>query len=291
LALDLRNEATFVAHGPLLPNEGHETEYQIVIDGLDRHKVPANRENLAITAAESVFQLAGRRPSRLVVRQFNRIPVASGLGSSSTAIVAGLVAANALVAGNLSRDALLRQAVKMEGHPDNVAPAFLGGLVLGILPDGRQGPPEMVVCRMEPPQLSVVIVLPDFHFLTADARAALLPALPISDAIFNASRVGLLVRVLTSGDFQHLRVAMGDRLHQPQRLALIPGAADAYAAGYEAGAAGVALSGAGPSLLAFATGGEEAIAQAITGAFTRAGLSSRVWILSPTSVGMECSMS
>lgn len=290
LALNLRNEATFISYGPLLP-AGRETEYHLTIDGLDRHKVPTNRENLVIAAAEELFQLAGRRPSKLVVRQFNRIPVASGLGSSSTAIVAGLVAANTLIEGGLSRDALLQMAVAMEGHPDNVAPALLGGLVLGVLPDEEQGPPELLVCRMEPPQLSVVIVLPDFHFPTADARAALPATRPVSDAIFNASRVGLLVHVLTSGDFRRLRVAMGDRLHQPQRLARIPGAMDAYVAAYRAGAAGVALSGAGPSLLAFATSEEEAIARAMVEAFSQNGLASRVWILSPTSVGMECSLS
>lgn len=289
LALDLRNEVTFVSGGPLLADEGQETEYQVTIDGLDREKVPAGRENLVISAAETIFSLAGVRPSRLDVRLFNRIPVASGLGSSSTAIVAGLVAANALVESGLSCHELLRIAVNMEGHPDNVAPAMLGGLVLGIQPDAQQGPSELLVYPMPPPNLMAIIVLPDYHFLTADARAALPTTLTRADAIFNTSRLGLLVHALTSGNFQQLRVAMGDRLHQTYRLHLIPGAFAAYDAAYKAGAAGVALSGAGPSLLALATGDEQAIARAMVDAFQSAGLASRVWILQPSSAGMDCS--
>jgi homoserine kinase len=183
----------------------------------------------------------------------------------------------------------LRRAVAIEGHPDNVAPAMLGGLVLGVLPDEEQGPAELIVCRMEPPQLSVVIVLPDFHFLTSDARAALPVSLSRADAIFNMSRLSLLLHAFTTGDFRQLRVAMGDRLHQSYRLKLIPGALAAYDSAYKAGALGVALSGAGPSLLAFAADGEAAIAEAMTAAFGAAGLSCRTWILPPSSAGVKLS--
>jgi homoserine kinase len=175
----------------------------------------------------------------------------------------------------------------LEGHPDNVAPALLGGLVLGVLPDEEQGPAELIVCRLEPPRLSAIIVLPDFPLLTADARAALPSSYPRADAIFNASRLGLLLHTFSTGDFTHLRVAMGDRLHQSYRLRLIPGAPAAYEAAYEAGALGVALSGAGPSLLAFADKGEEGIARAMAAAFGAAGLSCRTWILTPSSTGTK----
>jgi homoserine kinase len=285
MALDLRNEVAFTPDGPILIDGENETKYHLAIEGVDHAQVPSGRENLVVSAAETIFRLVGRRPATLDARLLNRIPVASGLGSSSTAIVAGLAGANALVDGGLTRDELLRLAVALEGHPDNVAPALLGGLVLGVLPDAAQGPAELVVCRLEPPRLTAIIVLPDFLFLTADARAALPTSYTRADAIFNASRLGLLLHAFDSGDFQHLRTAMGDRLHQSYRMGLIPGARAAYEAAYEAGALGVALSGAGPSLLAFAAEGGEAIARAMEAAFNAAGLACRAWILSPSSTG------
>ncbi len=166
-----------------------------------------------------------------------------------------------------------------------VRPIGISGLVLGVLPDATHGPAELIMRRMEPPRPGVVIVLPDFALLTADARAALPPAVSRADAIFNASRLGLLLHALTGNHPDCLRVAMGDRLHQPYRLALIPGAAAAYDAAYAAGALGVALSGAGPSLLAFSSGPNAAIGRAMSDAFAAAGLDSRTWLLWPSAVG------
>ncbi len=286
LALDLRNEVIVSSAGPLLPyNDERPTRYEVAVDGIDAGKVPTDRSNLLIGTAETLFRAAGRRPAALAVRMTNRIPVGSGLGSSSSAIVAGLAAANAVVGGGFTERELLRMAVALEGHPDNVAPAMLGGLVLGILPDADAGPAELIVRRMEPPRLSAVVVLPDFWLLTSEARAILPPALSRADAIFNTSRFGLLLHALTGGEYDCLRVAMADRLHQPYRLALIPGATAAYEAAYEAGALGVALSGAGPSLLALAATDQEVIGRAMAGAFAAAGLSSRMWILEPSAEG------
>jgi homoserine kinase len=288
LALDLRNEVVVTGAGPLLPYDAAQaTRYEIVVDGIDAGKVPTDRSNLLVETAETLFRTAGRRPSALAVRMINRIPVGSGLGSSSSAIVAGLAAANAVIDGGFTERELLRMAVAMEGHPDNVAPAMLGGLVLGILPDAEAGPAELIVRRMEPPRLSAVVVLPNFWLLTSEARAILPPTLSRADAIFNTSRFGLLLHALTCGEYDCLRVAMADRLHQPYRLSLIPGAAAARAAAYEAGALGVALSGAGPSLLALAAAGQERIGQAMTDAFAAAGLPSRTWILEPSAEGVR----
>lgn len=290
LALDLRNEVTVTAAGPdMAYDDARPTAYEIAISGIDSHKIPTGRDNLLVEAAETLFRLAGRRPAALTIRMDNRIPVGSGLGSSSSAIVAGLIAANALVAAGLTDRQLLRLAVAMEGHPDNVAPAMLGGLVLGVLPDATLGPPELILRRMAPPALNAVIVLPDFHLLTSEARAVLPATLSRADAIFNTSRLALLLHALTTGEYDCLRVAMADRLHQPHRLAIIPGAAAAYEAAYAAGAVGVALSGAGPSLLAFAAGGEDAIGRAMSDAFAAAGLGSRVWVLRPSAEGAQSS--
>jgi homoserine kinase len=286
LALDLRNEVMVTAAGPDIPyDDPRPTRYDVAVSGTDADKVPADRGNLLIEAADVLFRRAGRRPSSFSARAVNRIPVGSGLGSSSAAIVAGLLAANAVIGAGLDEGELLRMAVDMEGHPDNVAPAVLGGLVLGVLPDATHGPAELVLRRMEPPRWPAVVVLPDFTLLTADARAALPPTISRADAIFNASRLGLLLSALTGDDSACLRVAMADRLHQPYRLRLIPGATEAYDAAYAAGALGVALSGAGPSLLAFAPDSGEAIGRAMSAAFAAAGLGSRTWLLRPSAEG------
>ena len=289
LALDLRNTLTLTASEPFAI--AGEPEYTITITGVDAAKVPTDRGNLALEAAETVFRLVGRWPRTAELRVHNCIPVGSGLGSSSSAIVGGLVAANALVGGLLSDEALLQLAVDMEGHPDNVAPALLGGLVLGVLPDAAGGPEQLVVRRMEPPRLTAVVVMPDFHFLTAEARAVLPQQVTRADVIFNASRLGLLLHALLTGDFDCLRVAMGDRLHQTQRLGIIPGAAAAFDAAYTAGALGVALSGAGPSLLAFTDGDGSPIATAMLDAFAAAGQNGRSWLLQPTAEGATLAVS
>ena len=283
LALDLRNEITFAASEAA----GDSTAYTVTATGVDAEKVPLDRGNLAIVAAETVFRLAGRRPAAVDLRLNNCIPVGSGLGSSSSAIIGGLAAANALAGGDLTTGQLLQIAVEMEGHPDNVAPAMLGGLVLGVLPDAADGPGELIVRRWEPPPWTAVVVLPDFHLLTSEARAALPDTVGRGDVIFNASRLALLLHTLTTGDLDLLPVAMRDRLHQPHRLKIIPGAAEAYRAAYEAGAAGVALSGAGPSLIAFTPSEGSVIGQAMSEAFAAAGLGSRMWALKPTSEGVR----
>lgn len=286
LALNLRNDVTLLARGPLLPFElPEETCYVTAIEGVDASKIPLDRRNLLIQAAESVFKLAGRRPAELHLRMTNHIPVGSGLGSSSSAIVAGLLAGNLLLDAGFTEAQLLKMAVEMEGHPDNVAPALLGGLVLGILPDAQYGPEEIIVRRMAPPDLKAVIVLPDYDLPTSESRAALPEMISRRDAIFNVSRMGLLVHDLLTGQHDKIGVAMADRLHQPYRLAMIPGAELALRAAYEAGAVGVALSGAGPSLIAFTRKNEEKITGAMMAAFADASLATRSWNLAGSTEG------
>ena len=285
LALELRNELVLHATGPVLTDDAAETEYSISVSGLDADKVPADSQNLAVEAAELLFTRIGCRPTALAMRMTNGIPVGSGLGSSSSAIIAGLLGANAIFDNPIPRNELLRMAVDIEGHPDNVAPALLGGLVLGVLPDDEIGPNELIVRQWDPPDLSAVVVLPDFKLLTSEARAVLPPSVSRGDAIFNVSRLGLLIHALTTSDYPLLRSAMGDRLHQSYRLQIIPGAAEAYKAAYEAGALGVALSGAGPSLIAFCVNNQTAIVDAMQHAFAAAGMPSRSWALHPTAQG------
>jgi homoserine kinase len=275
LALDLRNEIHFeVADG-----------LEVEIRGEGSGSLPEDADNIAVQAAERVFAMVGRRPPGMKLLLHNRIPVGSGLGSSAAAVVGGILGAAALVDSPFRKSDVLGLAAEMEGHPDNVAPALHGGLTL-VVPDGI----GFLVEPLPVAGLTVVVVLPDVHLPTARARAALPAHVPLADAVFNIGRAGLLLSVLRSGDFRRLRWAIQDRLHQPYRLDLIPGMARAFDAAYEAGADGVALSGAGPSLVALARANHSQIEQAIIEAFAAEGLNSRGWILPITQRGAVVSV-
>lgn len=270
LALSLHN--TFTLTGSDSPTVSPLT---IEASGVDAHKIPTDASNLFVQSAEIIFAKVGKRPFSLHLQQHNCIPVGSGLGSSSTAVLGGMLAANALVDGGLSRADILQLATDLEGHPDNVAPALYGGLVLGV-----QGEEGLHIEQFPIPSLQATVILPDFHLLTSEARAALPSHIPLKDAIFNTSRIGLLIHALQTADFGKLNIAMQDKYHQPYRIPLIPGMAEAFAAARCAGAAALALSGAGPSLIAFAPANHQAIATAAQEAFAQAGLTSRTWLLS-----------
>jgi homoserine kinase len=248
---------------------------EIIAFGEDAHKVPLDESNLVWQSAKLIFDQFSETPIGLHIRQNNEIPVGSGLGSSSTAVLAGLFGANAILGNPLTRAELLQIATNLEGHPDNVAPAVYGGLILGV-----QEESGLLIEPIHIPEMTVVIVLPDYTLLTTEARAALPQTLSLQDAIFNTSRLALLIGAFKSANYALLPHAMQDRFHQPHRIPLIPGMAAAFAAAKEAGAAAVALSGAGPSLIAFAPEHHAPIGQAAAAAFQQHGLASRRWILS-----------
>lgn len=265
LALGLYNEFDF---------ETAEQGLTIEIDGEGTASIPRDKSNLIVQAACRLARHIGRELPSLRIVQRNYVPSSSGLGSSSTAVVAGLLGANALFGSPLNKLDVLHLATEMEGHPDNVAPALYGGLVL--VPMGVE-PLHVEQIAIAP--LEAVVVLPDFALLTADARAALPGAVSRADAIFNLARTPLVVRALEQGDYAKLGIAMEDRLHQPYRLPLVPGMAAAFAAARQAGAAAVAISGAGPSVIAFAPQNHTAIGEAMRAAFAAVGLGSRMWVL------------
>jgi homoserine kinase len=174
--------------------------------------------------------------------------MSSGLGSSSTAIVAGLLGANALLDRSLARDRILEIAAALEGHPDNVAAALLGGLTIVVQKQDRLLTKKILV-----PEVHVAVVVPDLPFSTDAARAELPTEVTMADAVFNLQRTPLVVEALRTADYGLLSQVMEDRLHQAARLKLIPGARAAWQAALHAGAAAVAISGSGPSLIAFVT--------------------------------------
>ena len=213
-------------------------------------------------------------PRGLRLHCANRIPLGGGLGSSAAAILTGLLGANALLGSPAGQSELLSLAVAAEGHPDNVAAALTGGLVLSAV--AADAP---LVRRVEVPALQVAVATPDFDLPTRAARAALPRQVPLEDAVFNLTRTAFVVEALRSGDLDLLGQVMADRLHQPYRFKLIPGAEAAARAARESGAVAVALSGAGPSLIAFAPRDPQAVAAAMAAAFRSAGLKARGMVL------------
>jgi homoserine kinase len=256
------------------------------VEGEGEDRLPLGPNNLIYRAVERVFERVGRGPSGLLrLHAVNAIPLGSGMGSSAASIVGGLVAANALVDGGLTRDELLRMAYTLEGHPDNAAAALYGGLAL-VSAAGE----ELMVRALAVPPLRVALALPDLRLSTAEARAALPAHVPLADAVFNLGHALFTVQALTAGDEALLRWAVADRLHQPYRQRLIPGYAAVAAEARKAGAAAVALSGAGPSLVAFAFDKHWDIAHAMQAAFQANGLAARVFVLPVDRQGVTVSV-
>ncbi|MGB9870373.1 MAG: homoserine kinase [Anaerolineae bacterium] len=270
LALDLWNETVWTSTG--------DGRIRVTISGEGEGVLPTDETNPIVAAALSLYARLGATCEGLQVHCINRIPLSSGLGSSSAALLSGLLGANALLGEPLSQEEILRLAIETEGHPDNVAPAMLGGLVVSILHDGQVVSIKLPAKAHRTP-LRVTVVLPDFDFPTEYARSILPRTVDRRDAIFNISRSVLVVEALRTGDLDMLGKAMEDRIHQPYRLPLIPGALAAMEAARKAGAAAVALSGAGPGLIAFSSDWAPEIGEAMRREFERAGLHARVFHL------------
>ncbi len=265
LALGLRNELTLELHdaaGPTL----------VEIEGAGSETLPRGEHNMLVQAARRA--LPPSLPGRLVFKARNRVPLARGLGSSAAAIVSGLWA-GAHLFGTLRRseDELEQIAVALEGHPDNIAPCVHGGLTASLTVDGRARAQRLGIH----PSLSSVVCIPDFELSTKKARGVLPEAVLLADAVYNTSRALLLTRTLETGHVSRLPELMKDRLHQPYRAKLVPGLADALEAAINAGAAGSALSGSGPTVFAFVEGRNAAVGEAMVKAFHKHGVSSR-WL-------------
>jgi homoserine kinase len=195
--------------------------------------IARDRRNLCVRAFDLI---APASRHEFAIR--SDIPLSGGLGTSAAAIVAGLVAADALVGGGHD---LLALATRQEGHPDNVAAALLGGVVLCDGPSATRLDP--------PPGLEAVLVVPREAVRTAKARAALPAEVPMSDAVFNVAHAATLVLGLERGDFDLIARGLGDRLHQPRRAPLYPRSARLLERARAWGALGATISGAGPTVL------------------------------------------
>lgn len=271
LSLDLWNEVHFKV--------GPATTYHVTGEGAQTLNLrPAN---LLTRAMAALFEVCGQPMGGIEVTARNRILLSSGLGSSAAAIVAGLYGANELLERPLSVGELLRLAVEIEGHPDNAAPALMGGLVVSAIGEG-----EILTRRYEVPALTAVVVKPDVYWPTHLARSVLPASVSRADAIFNLPRTALVIEALCQGDLALLRKVMEDRLHQSYRLERIPAGNKAYGAARAYGAA--ALCGAGPSIVIFLEPDkcQEAM-EAVRSVFAAAGIRARGLILHTSNAGVQ----
>jgi homoserine kinase len=283
LALDLWNDTVITL----------AIEYSVQVNGEGNERLSRGENNTIVRAAQKLAETVGRRLPPFHVDCVNRIPLSSGLGSSAAAKLTGLLGANVLLGKPLSKDEILELATNLEGHPDNVAPALLGGLVVSTVEHGKVFAHKVTINgthtslgHFESP-FHVTIVLPDFHISTKQARAALPGKVSLDDAVHNISRAVLVTEAFRTGNLDLLGKAMSDTLHQPYRLPHVPGAHKAMDAAKRAGASAVALSGAGPSLIAFSAQKDPGIGEAMKRAFEEAGLQARTFLLRMSNHGAE----
>jgi homoserine kinase len=247
----------------------------VEVRGAGEALIPRGVNHPAYRAARFVAEILGESDAHFRLVQENSIPPTRGLGGSAAALVGGAVAANDLFGGQIAPPDLLNLVCELDGHPDNAAPALLGGLVIGTLtPEG------ISAVRLEPRDLKVVVAVPDFAVSTTAARRALPDSIPHRDAVFNVGRSGLLLGALATGEYGLLRVAMQDRLHQPYRSHLIPGLEDVIDAAHASGAYGACLSGSGPTVLAFTPEDRaQRVAHAMHTAFEAKSVHAKAWAL------------
>lgn len=225
---------------------------KIWIESIDGTPIPTDEHNLVYQTAKRLFNLCGRSLAGLHIRQTSAIPLARGLGSSSACIVAGLLGANLLLGKPLSLEELINQAATLEGHPDNTTPAFVGGQVTAVLEGSH-----VYYCQQKlGDDLMLVAFIPDFKLKTSQARSALPHQVDHRDAVYSLSRAALMAVSLGSGQYQNLRVACNDKLHQPYRLKLIPGGKAILEQCIVQGAYAAYISGAGSTLMAIMTAKE-----------------------------------
>jgi homoserine kinase len=265
--------------------EGGGERFELIIEGSEGSHLRGGPENLVYRAAQRVWKAAGLEPVALEARVRLAVPPARGLGSSATAIVAGLMGANALVGEPLSKEKLLELAIDIEGHPDNVVPSLLGGLCMTAKAASQRW--RVVRCEWTS-TVKAVVAIPSIRLSTSEARRAMPKTVPVSDAVVNLGALTLLLQGLRTGNGDLISDGMHDRLHEPYRWRLIKGGDQVKQAAIDAGAWGCAISGAGPSVLALCAEDKGmAVSRAMVRAWEAAGVASRAPVLNLQTTGSQ----
>ena len=242
---------------------GGSERFDLIIEGSEGAHLRGGPDNLVYRSAQRVWKEAGLEPVALEARVRLAVPPARGLGSSATAIVAGLLGANALAGDPLSPEKLLELAIDIEGHPDNVVPSLVGGLCMTAKAASQRW--RVLRCGWSA-EVRAVVAIPAIRLTTSEARRAMPKAIPIPDAVSNLGALTLLLQGLRTGNGDLIADGMHDRLHEPYRWGLIQGGRSVREAALAAGAWGCVISGAGPSLLALCSAD---VAEAVRGAMVQ----------------------
>ena len=273
LALDLYNEIHIYEN-----NNSKKIDFEITGEGEGEI---SKDDNMILSAMKLVFKRLKTKPDKgYIIKCINRIPLSRGLGSSSAAIIGGLLTANYILGNKLSlENEILNMSVQLEGHPDNVSPAILGGIISGVVRKDE----DFKYVKINPPKgLKAVVAIPNFYLSTEKARNALPKEISLKDAIFNISRAALLTSALSSNRLDLLEVATDDKLHQDYRAKFIPGLKDLFKQVKMAGAYSVTISGAGSSILALVKDDEKIIkkvSDAMENSFSKKKIKSEIKVL------------
>jgi homoserine kinase len=253
--------------------------YKVEVEGEGLGQIPTDDTNLFLKAYRATMNRFGAEEA-VRVRIVNRIPLGRGLGSSATAIVAGILAAKKVSGEEFSVREVAEIALELEPHLDNILPAYMGGLVVVASGDGFS-----YVRLNWPIELKVVVVVPELVVPTKKARSVLPDGYTREDVVFNIQRVALLVSALWKKDFSLLKEAVRDRIHQPYRSRLVPFFNELVAEGYRAGALAVYLSGAGSCVAAIVERSSERVASAMCGVLESAGVKAKCMELAVDNAG------
>lgn len=248
MALPIYNTVTI--EETVLPGTGIEINVIAEDDTsneLSLEHIPMDENSIIYKAVELLYNSIGQTPSELKITVHTQIPVARGLGSSASVIVGGLIAANELLGRPADEAALLSIATEVEGHPDNVTPAIVGGLVL----TSSEEDGSIVYRKLDWPQeWNLTLCVPEYELATDISRSVLPKEVPIQDAVFNAKRLAMFVEAIHTKDSALMKLALKDKLHQPYRMKLVPGLEKIIEnLKHEENVLGCVLSGAGPSIL------------------------------------------
>ncbi len=248
MALPIYN--TITIEETVLPGTG--IEINVIADSgndddLSLEHIPMDENSIIYKAVELLYNSIGQTPSELKITVHSQIPIARGLGSSASVIVGGLLAANELLGKPADEVALLSIATEVEGHPDNVTPAIVGGLVLASQEDDG----SILYRKLDwPDDWQITVCIPDYELATDIARSVLPKEVPMGDAIFNAQRLAMFIQAVNTKDAELMKAALHDKLHQPYRMKLVPGLEKIMEnLKHEDNVLGCVLSGAGPSIL------------------------------------------
>lgn len=205
-------------------------------------------ENLIYQAIVKTYEKLGEEPTGFNIHVYKcDVPMSRGLGSSATCIVGGILAANELLGYRLTTEEMLEIANSMEGHPDNVAPALLGGMVASVQEEGKVYYSKVNV----PSEVVCAVMVPNFKVSTNEARGVLPDFYSREDCVFNISRASLFITALNNNEIDTLRHVVNDRIHEPYRGKLIPNINEIFEASKDNGGLCEFISGSGSTLLAF----------------------------------------